>query len=376
MKTIVVSGARSKVGKTSLAIELEAIFPGSRYVKIGGCSGGMDGSSQTPSGRHRCSGSCTRTCGVKPDGPKLYPRGTSFEQILRETDSADFLIIESNAILREMTPDVCLYLDGAPPKPSAALARSKADIVSHARVDEAQIVAVAEKLDIPLRVARRMAWLTGARPEPAAAIVLIGGRSSRMGSDKSLIPIDGEPAAVRLYHALAPHFDHVFFSAAKNQVTPVPGVRMVYDSISGSGPLSGLASSLGASPCRVNFVIACDIPEINVPLMRKLLSFLEEYDIAVPTLTPDTIDPLFGAYDRGVGMSARRLIDAGITKILDVFPLHKARIITTADNAWYANLNTPEDVRRYHQMRKQSVRTDDSIQKIESVERSDLGNPE
>ncbi len=322
MKTIVIAGAKSHVGKTSLAIELQGILPQARYVKIG-------------------------TSPAKQGGVPLYPPGTQFERIAGESLGAEVLIIESNAILREFTPDVCFFLEGSPQKPSADLARTKADVVSGVPVAGSRIDSIASKLNLSRAVARRIVWLAGARPEPAAAVILIGGRSSRMGVDKAFITIDGIPAAERLYKKLIPHFDEVFFSAAPSQPSPVPGVRCVYDYVADKGPLAGLATALSSSPYRSNFVIACDIPEIDIPLMRKLLSLLTEYEIAVPAFTSQRTEPLFGAYNRSVGETAKRLLDEGISKVLSLFSLHKTGVIAAADTGWYANLNTPDDLDRY-----------------------------
>lgn len=346
MKTIVVSGARSRIGKTSFALEMQALVPGSRYVKIG-CSPG------------------------KPDGPKYYPIGTSYAQIASEAQGAPVLIIESNSILKEMTPDVCFFLDGDSPKPSAELARAQADVISGTRVDEPGVQAIAGKLGFPPALIRRMIWLAGARPEAAAAIILIGGKSTRMGKDKSLLPIGGIPAAERLYWNLKPHFDEVFFSSATGRKTPVKEACCICDSVAGAGPLAGIATALSASPYRVNFVIACDIPDFDIPLMRRLLSHLEEYEIAVPCLTPGRPETLFGAYERVIGATAARLIAEGTRKVLALFPLHKTLIVPVHNIEWYANLNTPEDVERFqasggpgagwHAKRNHNLKSDSSI---------------
>lgn len=198
----------------------------------------------------------------------------------------------------------------------------------------------------------RAAWLSGVRPEPAAAVILTGGRSARMGTDKAFLPLEGGAAAERLYRKLVPHFDTVFFAAAASQPPPVPGARCVRDAVAGQGPLAGLAAGLSASPCRVNFVIACDIPEIDLPLVRRLLSFLDRYEIAVPEFTPGCVEPLFGAYDRAVGATAEHLLGENRRKVLAVYEYHRTRIIPAVDTGWYANLNTPADLRRYLESRE------------------------
>ncbi|MBN1296920.1 molybdenum cofactor guanylyltransferase [bacterium] len=215
------------------------------------------------------------------------------------------------------------------------------------RVSETEIHRLASGFGIDDVSARRVFWLAGARPEPAAAVILIGGKSMRMGTDKAFMLLDGESIASRLYKKLAPYFDEVFFSAARSQSSPVTGVRCVYDRLPGRGPLAGLATGLSASPHRVNFVIACDIPNVDISLVRMLLSTLEEVEIAVPAFSSMRTEPLFGAYDRSVGATAERLLLNGVSKVISVYDHHHTRVLSATNTGWYMNLNSPEDVRLY-----------------------------
>lgn len=215
------------------------------------------------------------------------------------------------------------------------------------RVSKSEIHRLANGFGIDETSARRVFWLAGARPKPAAAVILIGGNSMRMGTDKAFMLLDGESIAARLYKKLAPHFDDIFFSAALSQSSPVTGIRCVYDKLPGRGPLSGLATGLSASPHRVNFVIACDIPNVNIYLVRLLLSNLDEVDIAVPTFSSTRTEPLFGAYDRSVGTTAEHLLNNGFSKVITLYDYHRTRVVSTTNTGWYMNLNTPDDVRLY-----------------------------
>jgi len=102
MKTIVVSGARSKIGKTTLSRALCALLPGAVHVKLG----------------H----------GKPKPGMRnvFYPAGTPVERVLADNPAAAFLVIESNRILESYRPDLAIYLPADAPKPSAAAARGKA----------------------------------------------------------------------------------------------------------------------------------------------------------------------------------------------------------------------------------------------------------
>ncbi|MFH0974508.1 MAG: hypothetical protein V1874_01855 [Spirochaetota bacterium] len=138
MKVIVIAGARSNVGKTHLARALCELLPGSVRVKIG----------------HHA---------PKSDGEEnLYPMGTGFEEIASKHSNASFLIIESNSILREITPECTIYLPADNPKPSAEIAEKKADIIRGKTFPNSKISVLAKKLECDETVIRKIVELSGA----------------------------------------------------------------------------------------------------------------------------------------------------------------------------------------------------------------------
>jgi hypothetical protein len=141
MKTIVVAGARSKVGKTTLARALCQLLPGAMRVKIGH---GQE----------------------KPgDDTRFYHLGTLFGAIAADHPGARYLVIESNSILRELTPDCAIFLPADDPKPSAAFARAKADAVRGELLDMANIASIASRLECDEETMREIARLSGAALE-------------------------------------------------------------------------------------------------------------------------------------------------------------------------------------------------------------------
>ncbi len=138
MKVIVVSGARSNVGKTHLARALCDLLPGAVRVKIG---------------HHERE---------KKGGGRLYPMGTPFSRIAADHPNAAFLVIESNSILEEITPDCAIYLTADDAKPSAAIAREKADIIRGAGVPASKVALLAARLGCDESVVRKIVELSGA----------------------------------------------------------------------------------------------------------------------------------------------------------------------------------------------------------------------
>jgi molybdopterin-guanine dinucleotide biosynthesis protein A len=323
MKTIVVSGACSNIGKTTLAKELSKILPRAEFIKIG-------------TGRK------------KEHGPDtLYPFGSYFERLKDNHSTAHFLIIESNTILTELKPDLCIYLDGQPEKPSALLAKQRADLRRGFTVPRHKIGSLAQRLDIPVDTMKEICFLAGVNPVPITAVILTGGESSRMGRDKVYLTINGKILIEHLYEKLIQFFDEVIISVAKKTEPVIPNALMATDFIQGKGPLMGIYSGICASSNLVNFVIACDIPRIEFSLLRKLLSCSLQYDIVVPSFEPGKYEPLFAVYTKEVIASAKALLEKDKRRVSNLFSVCKTKIIKASDSTWYANLNTPEDYKNF-----------------------------
>ncbi len=324
MKTIVVSGAHSNVGKTTLAHRLCSLIPGAVAAKIGHCAPKVG----------------------KPGN--FYPNGTTFEQIARDLEQAHYLIIESNQILNEITPDCVIYLTGKKPKPSAVMAREKANIIRCTMVEPKTVISLSRKLDLSKTIIRKIVWLSGARPENTSAIILAGGKSTRMGKDKALLDIQGENAVARLYHLLTPFFDEVILSLNAEQDVPLKDdVRVVRDSENNRGPLMGLYSALKVSGSAVNFAVACDIPDIDHPLLFKQLAFSEEYDVVVPSFKEGQFEPLFAVYNKSVTALVKNMLDQNKRRIFDIYSECKTKIVSVTEHGWYINLNTQKDYENY-----------------------------
>ncbi len=323
MKTLVVSGAHSNVGKTTLAQRLGAMLPGALVVKIG--------HGEAKSG----------------EPGRFYRVGTPFERILADAPDAPYLVIESNSILRELTPDCALFLSSDKPKPSAGPALAAADVISGTRTPESTVRRLAQGLELPTKTVRRIVWLAGSRPEPVTAVILAGGLSTRMGADKALLHIGDESVLSRLEHQLAQFCDHVVVSASDRNGTLFGPRHVVTDRVQGQGPLGGIAAALAQSPTDINLVVACDIPDIDSRTFALLQSEIDGHDIVVPSFAPGFVEPLLGVYRRHVGAVAEQLLAGPRRRVTALFDRCRTRIMSLDGARWYHNLNTKADFQSY-----------------------------
>lgn len=119
------------------------------------------------------------------------------------------------------------------------------------------------------------------------AVVLCGGKSSRMGSPKAWLDFNGEPLLARVVRRIAQVASPLVVVAAPGQeVPPLPGdIIITRDAVSGQGPLQGIAAGLAAlgGQARAAFVSSTDVPFLHPALIRRLHALRgDAYDIAVP----------------------------------------------------------------------------------------------
>src|ERR687897_422144 len=108
------------------------------------------------------------------------------------------------------------------------------------------------------------------------AIILAGGRSSRMGTPKALLPFDGEPLVVHLVRRLAPMFGEVIVVAAPDQILPNVPATVVRDEVAYQGPVGGIAYGLRAAAGEFAFVTSCDSVFLRIAVVSYLLSLKDD----------------------------------------------------------------------------------------------------
>lgn len=180
--------------------------------------------------------------------------------------------------------------------------------------------------------------------------VLAGGRSSRMGADKSRLRVDGETLLARQLRLLreAGARERIVAGTADGWELE-PGIRGVADRESGLGPLAGLEASLSACTHEWLLVLAVDLPGMSAESLRRLLSFLAPGRGVVPW-RDGFAEPLVAVYPKAALAEVTARLDR---RELALQPLVRAGLtagwlqslpVDQADAALFANWNRPEDV--------------------------------
>ena len=180
-----------------------------------------------------------------------------------------------------------------------------------------------------------------------AAIILAGGKSARMKMDKALLPISGVPMIEKIAHDLEPHFREIIICADFVSKYGFLPFRVIADEEPGTGPLMGILSGLRVSSCAINFVMACDIPEINIPFIEQMKEYANNYDIVVPQTGEALVEPLFAFYNRTVIPGIERLLTQGTRKVIELYGMYATKYVHMPDTGWLHNLNTSEEYEKY-----------------------------
>jgi molybdopterin-guanine dinucleotide biosynthesis protein A len=181
----------------------------------------------------------------------------------------------------------------------------------------------------------------------ATAVIMAGGGSIRMGQDKSMLPIDGQPMIKYIVDQLRPHFSQILISSNDVSRYNIAGAEVIPDEVAGRGPLGGIASALKASANELNFVIACDIPQVDIDLMKMLLRESRKFDAVIPRTGQSKYEPLFAVYKKSALKTIEEALLSGNNRIIDALGSSKVKYIDLNDVLQLKNLNTMDDYREF-----------------------------
>lgn len=191
---------------------------------------------------------------------------------------------------------------------------------------------------------------TGATLIEGTLIVLAGGQGRRIGAEKALIDVCGEPLVSRAIRTLSPFFSSLIVVTSATLKLLLEDVRIVEDLMPDAGPLGGIYSGLSASRSEENFVVACDMPFLSGELAEKIVSLRQGADVAVPR-SADGLEPLCAAYSRSCLPELERALGNGMRRITAFFDTVSVRIIESAElesvpnlDLAFFNINTGDDL--------------------------------
>lgn len=181
-----------------------------------------------------------------------------------------------------------------------------------------------------------------------SGVILVGGKSLRMGRDKALLKLGGVPLYARMLQALERIFVDVILVGDRGDRFSACG-RPVYPDIYPGSALGGLFSGLFHARTEYIFVASCDTPFPNEALIRHICSSVGASDAVVP-ISADGLEPLFAVYHKTCLSPMKQLLERGTFRIRELYQTTNVCYVDETEIARYdesgksfVNINTPEE---------------------------------
>ena len=129
-------------------------------------------------------------------------------------------------------------------------------------------------------------------------IILVGGKSRRMGQDKAVMSVGGKQVFRRILDVFEALFDEILIVTDKKGRFADYGYAEVVDLIPDSGPMGGIYTGLFYAKSEKVFAASCDLPFLNPVPVEAIIKEAVEYDIVVPEIS-GRLHPLHAVYSKG-----------------------------------------------------------------------------
>mgnify|MGYP000020578250 CR=1 FL=1 len=176
------------------------------------------------------------------------------------------------------------------------------------------------------------------------AIILAGGQSSRMGEDKGLMNLEGQPMIQYIIDSVKQIASNIII-IANDKAYEQFGFEVHEDLVKEKGPLVGIVTGLSASKTELNWIISCDAPYVSKDLLLDLMNKLNEFEAVVPE-KEEKKHPLIGAYKKSTLPVFKQALALNHLKIMTVISqLHVLFMdANNFDVLTFRNLNSKKDL--------------------------------
>lgn len=176
-------------------------------------------------------------------------------------------------------------------------------------------------------------------------IILSGGKSSRMGSEKGFMSYNGKPFIQHSIEALKPLVMEIII-VSNNVDYDVFGLKRIEDVMENAGPLAGLYSGLHQSKTDYNLVLSCDIPLINTSILQRLVDAIDDDSEIIQIESQGKTMPLIALYRKQCEHIFLKLLNEGERRLQFAVNqcLVKNVILHEDESEFVQNINTPEQL--------------------------------
>jgi cyclic pyranopterin monophosphate synthase len=180
---------------------------------------------------------------------------------------------------------------------------------------------------------------------PLAALVLAGGRSTRMRTDKAALAYRGETQLARVYRLVASVVPDVYVSVRADQAADPArrDYRQIVDGLDGVGPAAGILSALAIHPPRAWLVVAVDLPFLDRTTLEHLIAARDATSVATAYRSrhDGLPEPLCAIWEPAARAPLAAAVAGGASCPRKFLTGASARLIDLIDPTALDNVNTP-----------------------------------
>lgn len=189
------------------------------------------------------------------------------------------------------------------------------------------------------------------RIENVTGVILVGGKSSRFGSNKALAEMAGIRLIDRATRTMGRIFSNIVLSSNTPEEYRYLNLPIYEDLIKDLGPIGGIYTALKSITDNAAFFVACDMPFLNEKLIRHMIEVCADYDVVVPRMDWK-IEALHSLYTKNCIPVIEKSISSNDYKTMNIFKKVNTRYIDEEelkifdpDLQSFINVNRPQELR-------------------------------
>ena len=181
--------------------------------------------------------------------------------------------------------------------------------------------------------------------ETTYAVIFAGGKSSRMGEDKALLPFGKYNSLAEFQqHKLSTLFEKVYISAKEDKFNF--DCMVIEDNYTESSPLVGIISIFETLVVEEAFILSVDAPFVNKETIQRILEHNQTFLDVIVAQSPSGVQPLCGLYKRSILPLAYVQLEKGNHRLRDLLNLANTLFVKFDTDTPFINLNHPEEYQK------------------------------
>ena len=180
-------------------------------------------------------------------------------------------------------------------------------------------------------------------------IILCGGKSSRMGSNKALLNLNGKYIISHVIDVLSPFCDEIIISTNNSHLYSKFNFKCIADEKKNIGPIGGIYTLLNNSVYQDNIILSCDIPFVEKEFIKYLLDNYNGETALIPQHDNGKAEPLCAVYNKSILKYVNQQIANSDFKLMNLLSKSNANFLSVDEWEYYteklfSNLNSMNDI--------------------------------